>query len=78
MKKWKYQLDKNAFETDVLMDLPKVFDTINYHVFLAKIYAYGFGKNVLGLVYSYLKIRKQRVNINTTFTTWANLISSVP
>ena len=78
MEKWKYQLDKSAFETDVLMYLPKVFDTINYHVFPTKIYAYGFGKNVLDLVYSYLKIRKQRVKINTTFTTWANLIISVP
>ena len=44
MEKWKYQLDKNGFETDVLMDLPKAFDTINYDLFITKHYTYGFGK----------------------------------
>ena len=37
-----------------------------------------FGKNVLDLVYSYLKNRKQRVKINTTFSNWIALISGVP
>ena len=34
--------------------------------------------DTLDLVYSYVKNRKQRVKINTTFSTWTDLISNVP
>ena len=54
----------------VLIDPFEAFDTINY--------AYAFGKNTLDLLYSCLKNRKQRLVINTTFSTWAHLISGVP
>ena len=50
---------------------------MNYDLLVAKRHAYGFVKNALYLVYSYLKNRKQRVNINTT-NTWTDLISCVP
>ena len=51
------------------MDLSKAFDTINFDLLIAKLH---------DLVYSYLKKRKQRVKINTTFSTWTDLISGVP
>ena len=51
------------------MDLSKAFDTINFDLLIAKLHE---------LVYSYLKERKQRVKINTTFSTWTDLISGVP
>ena len=51
------------------MDLPKAFDIINYALLTAKLHAYHFGKNALDLVYSYLKNGKQKVRINTTFST---------
>ena len=57
------------------MDLFKAFNTINYDLLSAKLHAYGFGKHALDLVYSCLKNRKQRLKINTTFSTWTNLIS---
>ena len=60
------------------MDLSKAFDTLNYDLWIAKLHAYGFGKNVLDLVYSYLKDRKQRVKITTTFSTWTDIFSDVP
>ena len=50
---------------------------MNYDLLFAKLHAYGFGKNALDLVYSYLKNRNQRVKINTTFSTWTDLISGV-
>ena len=78
IEKWKHQLDKNGSAGTVLMDLSKAFDTINYDLIIAKLHAFGFGKNTLDLVYIYLKNRKQRVKINTTFRTWTDLISSVP
>ena len=69
-------LDKNDFAGAILMDFSKAFDTINYHLLIAKLQAYGFGK--IDLVYSYLKNRKQRLKVNATFTTWIDLISGVP
>ena len=56
------------------MDLFKAFDTINYDLLLAKLDAYGFGKSALDLFYSNLTNKKQRVKINTTFSTWTDLI----
>ena len=74
----KHYLYKNGFAGAILMNLFKAFDTINYDSLIPKLHAYGFGKNALALVYSYLKNSKQRVKINTTFSTWTNLISGVP
>ena len=52
MEKLKLQLDKNGFASAVLMDLSEVFDTINYDLLIAKLQAYGFGRNALDLGYS--------------------------
>ena len=49
------------------MDLFRVFDTINYDLLITKLYACGFEKNALDLVYSQLKNRKQGVKTNATF-----------
>ena len=69
---------KKEDSTKVKMDLSRAFDAINHELLMAKLHAYGFGKNALDLVYSYLKNRKQTVKINMTFSTWTDLISSVP
>ena len=51
---------------------------MNYDLLIARLHAYGFGKNTLDLVYSYFKNRKQRVKINTTISTnWTDLIGGV-
>ena len=57
-EKVKYQFDKTGFTGAILMDISKAFDTISYDLLIAKHHAYGFGKNVLDLVYSYLQNRK--------------------
>ena len=51
MEKLKHQLDKNGFTSAVLIDLSEAFDAINYDLLIAKLYAYGFGKDPLDLVY---------------------------
>ena len=46
------------------MDLPKVFDTMNSNLLLAKLKAYGFSDQVLSLLQSYLSniFRKSIIN----------------
>ena len=43
----------------LFMYLSKAFGTTNHDLLLAKSKAHGFSKNVLELMYSYLKNRKQ-------------------
>ena len=40
------------------MDLSKAFDTINHDLLLAKLKAYGFSKQALSFMCSYLKNRR--------------------
>ena len=60
------------------MDLSKAFDTLNHDLLLAKLNAYGFSKDALHLIRSYLKYRWQRCKINTTFSSWTELLLGVP
>ena len=78
IEKWKISLDKNGYAGAILMDLSKAFDTLNHDLLLAKLNAYGFSKNSLTLVRSYLKNRWQRIKINTAFSTWTELLLGVP
>ena len=52
----------------MLYYLSKFFDTISYDLLFEKLDAYGSGEDTLDLVYSYVKNRKQRAKINTTFS----------
>ena len=61
-----------------LMDLSKAFDCINHELLIAKLHAYGFGTEALKMIHDYLTNRKQRVKINTTFSTWSDLLKGVP
>ena len=60
------------------MDLSKAFDCIPHDLFIAKLHAYGFDEDALGLIYSYLKRRKQCVLINNTYSSFQEVISGVP
>ena len=75
---WRTALDSKGYAGAVLMDLSKAFDCINHDLLIAKLHAYGFGLESLKLIKSYLSNRKQRVKINTTFSSWSNLITGVP
>ena len=75
---WRVSLDKKGHAGAVLMDLSKAFDCINHELLIAKLHAYGFGIEALKMIHNYLTNRKQRVKINSTFSTWSDLLMGVP
>ena len=60
------------------MDLSKAFDTINHDLLIAKLHAYGFSKESLILIKSYLSNRWQRSKFNLSFSSWSKLTLGVP
>ena len=78
LEKWRISLDNQGFAGDILMDLSKAFDTINHKLIIAKIHAYGFDKDALRLIKSYIFNRRQRTKINASYSSWSELISGVP
>ena len=75
---WKKHLDNKKIVGTVLMDLSKAFDCIPHDLLIAKLHAYGFNKKALTFLYSYLKRRKQSVEINDTESFFQILLSGVP
>ena len=78
LEKWKESLDNNGYAGGILMDLSKAFDTLNHELLIAKLDAYGFSKPALKLIIDYLKNRWQRIKMNTSFSSWTELLLGVP
>ena len=70
LEKWKKALDKEENISAIFTDLSKVFDTKNQGRLLAK--------QLLSLVFSYLKDTRQRVQINNKFNSLKEVIAGVP
>ena len=78
LEQWRISLDNKGYSGAILMDLSKAFDTLNHDLLIAKLNAYGFDKNALKLTRSYLTNRWQRTKVNTSFSSWVELILGVP
>ena len=66
VENWKKELDNKKYVGAILMDLSKAFDCIPHELLTANMDAYGFNENALTFFFSYLKRRKQSVQINNT------------
>ena len=86
---WRKFLDENKFVGAILIDLSKAFDCLPHDLLIAKLEAYGFSKDALKLILSYLSQRKQCVKnggslslltnpfgSTTGINTWTNSIQS--
>ena len=60
------------------MDLSKAFDCTPHDLLISKMGTYGFSEDFLTFLYSYLKRRKQPVNINNVHSMFQILLSGVP
>ena len=76
LEKWRKTLDKGQNVCTVFIDLTKVFDTINHDLLLPKsmwmlMYNYKF-------MYSYLKDRREEVQVNNNFSSHKKVQAGVP
>ena len=77
LEKWKRALDNGEHVSALFMDLSKALDTINHDLLITKLKAYGFSKEALKLMKSYLKNRKQKVQINNKISSERDVIARV-
>ena len=78
IEKWKKVLDSKGYGGAILMDLSKAFDTVNHDLLIAKLHVYGFLKESLKLIKSYLTNRWQKTKLNTGFSKWTEILLGVP
>ena len=71
-------LDNKGHAGAVLMDLLKAFDTLHHELLIAKLSAYEFDKSDLAIVSDYHTDRWQKTKINTSFSSWQELLTEVP
>ena len=78
LEQWKKALDGKGTAGAILTDLSKAFDCLNHNLLLAKLDAYGFHKEAIEFIRTYLKDRKQRTKVNKAFSLWLELKYGVP
>ena len=78
LEKWKSALNEGEIICALFMDFTKAFDTVNHDLLLAKLKTYGFSINALNLMYSYIKNRKQSVQISNSLSSTKKVHAGVP
>ena len=71
-------INNNRIVHVILIDLPKVFDTIDHYILLEKLSSLGLSNEVIDSLRSYLRSREFHVNVHDKFSTTAELRCGVP
>ena len=66
-EKWKSAVDKEK-------SFGALFDFISHDLLLAKLHAYGFSLSTLKSIPSYLKDRKEKTKIDSTYGSWEGIL----
>ena len=78
IEEWRKFPDIGGHEGALLTYLTKAFDCIDHGLLYAKLHAYGFDNDELKFIYSYLKGRKQRTKINSSYSSFAEILFGIP
>ena len=78
LEKCKRFIDKGECVSLLFLNHLNAFHTINHDKMIAKLKAYGISEEALKFMQSYLKTRKQRVQINSKFSSERDVIAAVP
>ena len=77
LETWKKAVDNNGKAGAILTDLSKAFDCLNHDLLIAKLEAYGFDKAALIFIKDYFKNRKQRTEVNGSYSSWLEILFGV-
>ena len=61
-----------------MIDLSKAFDCLPHDLIIVKRNAYGFSFSSARLTHSYFPDRKKRTKINSTYSSWEEILLGVP
>ena len=78
IEKWRRNLDQGGICGTLFTDLSKAFDCLVHDFLIAKLEAYGFTYESLKLINSYLTDRKHRTKINSSYSSFLDLLIGVP
>ena len=70
--------DKGLMTGMILIDLQKIFDTIDHDILLKNLSAIGFSNHTIGWFRSYLSNRLFRVNLGNCYSDPSNITCGVP
>ena len=71
-------VDEGLQVDEIFLDFKKAFDKVSHERLLYKLHHAGIRGSVLAWVTSFLKMRKQRVKVNGSVSSWADVTSGVP
>ncbi len=71
-------MDRKMFNLFVLLDLKKVFDTIDHGILLRKLELYGITGSALALIRSYLSDRNQKCQLGDRISTVRYVTYGIP
>ena len=77
-EKRRESIDRGPELVILLTDLSNAFDCLSHDLFVAKLFAYGFDYKALRSIYDYLRHRKQRTMIADSYSSWKEILYSVP
>ena len=75
---WTQALDEGYGLNVVYLDYRKAFDTVPHKRLIEKIRSCGITCNLLRWIEDFLKGRKTRIKVNTSYSEWLEVISGVP
>ena len=78
IEKWRKSLDTGGHAGALLIDSSKAFDCIVHELLIAKLNAYGFDTDALKYIYFYLRGRKQRTKINSSYSFFTQILFGAP
>ena len=78
IEKWKKCVDKAKTFGALLADLSNAFDCLPHDLVIVKLNAYGFSLSASKLIHNYLSHRKQRTKINSSYSSWEEILFGVP
>ena len=73
-----FNMDRKMFNLVVLLDLKKVFDTIDHSILLSKLEPYGITGNALSMIRSYLSGRNKKCQLGDKMSTARRIECGIP